>query len=165
VKVSRYVGSAVVVGLVLAAMNGSGHAGHRHRPGGGALPQPMSVTSSATCIGADGGGLGALYDFAQLEQLWVSAGGPASEEQTAAAIALAESDGCSTDLNTTDNGGTQTSYGIWQESNGTHRPPVANILNPKVNAREAVAKYDGAGDSFSPWGTYDSGAYEQFLPG
>jgi hypothetical protein len=150
----------VVLAIVLAicAIRLSGNAG--------SSGTAMTVTSSTTCDGADGGGPGPMYDFAQLEQLWVNAGGPASAEEDAAAVGLAESDGCSTDLDTTDNGGTQTSYGIWQESNGTHSPPVANVLNPEVNAEEAVAKYEAEGDSFAPaWGTYDSGKYLQFLPG
>jgi hypothetical protein len=125
----------------------------------------MTVTSSTTCDGADGGGQGGLYNFAQLEQLWVNASGPSDEEQTAAAIGLAESGGCSTDLNTTDNGGTQTSWCLWQISNGTHSAPAPNILNPAVCAQQAVAKYQGAGDSFKPWGTYTSGAYQQFMSG
>jgi Lysozyme like domain len=143
--------------LAICAAHLSGGAG-----GGGTT---MTVTSATTCDGADGGGQGGLYDFAQLEQLWVNAGGPASAEQTAAAVGLAESGGCSTDLNTTDNGGTQTSWCLWQISNGTHSEPAADILNPAVCAQQAVAKYNGAGGSFSPWGTYTSGDYRRFMNG
>jgi hypothetical protein len=150
---------AAIVFVAWLGLNG--HLGSHAEAG-----QPMTVTSSSTCIGADGGGPGPMYNFAQLEQLWVNARGPVDAEQTAAAVGLAESGGCSTDLNTTDNGGTQTSWCLWQISNGTHGEPVPDILNPAVCAQQAVEKYEAEGDSFAPaWGTYDSGAYEQFMNG
>lgn len=110
-----------------------------------------------------GGGTGPQYTFAELEGLWINAGGSKLVAPIAAAIGLAESNGCSVAQNPNDNGGTQTSWGIWQISDGTHSEPVPNIYNPAVNAQQAVAKYSGAGDSFSPWGTYNSGAYKGFL--
>ena len=106
-----------------------------------------------------------IYSYAQLEQLWINAGGPKMLAPLAAAIGEAESGGNSQAVNPYDNGGTQTSWGLWQISNGTHQPPVPNILNPAVNAQQAVGKWRGAGNSFSPWGTYDSGAYKQFMNG
>jgi hypothetical protein len=105
------------------------------------------------------------YTLAELEQLWVNAGGPVAQEQTAAAIALAESSGNPNAINPTDNGGKQTSWGLWQISNGTHAQPVAGILDPSVNAQAAVGKYVSAGDKFTPWGTYNSGVYRKFLSG
>lgn len=105
-----------------------------------------------------------VFTYAQLEQLWINAGGPRAVAPVAAAIALAESSGDSTQENKVDNGGTQTSWGLWQISDGTHNQPVANILDPVVNARAAVAKYTAAG-GWSPWGTYDSGAYIAHLSG
>lgn len=99
------------------------------------------------------------YSYAQLEQLWIQNGGPAAAAPIAAAVALAESAGNSGAVNATDNNGTQTSWGLWQVSNGTHNQPVPNILDPNVNAAAAVAKYKGAGNTFTPWGTYTSGAY------
>lgn len=104
-----------------------------------------------------------VYSYAQLQQLWINAGGATSLAPVAAAIAEAESGGNDQAENKTDNNGTQTSWGLWQISNGTHNQPVPNILSPTVNAQQAVAKYKGAGNSFSPWGTYDSGAYFAFL--
>lgn len=115
-----------------------------------------------TCQGL--GGKGTKFSFAQLEALWINAGGSKATAPVAAAIALAESAGCSTALNPTDNGGTQSSFGLWQVSNGTHTPPAPNIYDPVVNAKQAVAKWHNAG-GFSPWGTYDSGAYKQYLSG
>jgi hypothetical protein len=112
------------------------------------------------CTGA--GGSGTKYTYPQLEGLWINAGGPTAVAYIAAAIALAESGGCTAALNLTDNNGTQTSVGLWQTSNGTHSYP-STWSTAAGNATEAVAKYKGAGNSFSPWGTYDSGAYKQYL--
>jgi hypothetical protein len=110
------------------------------------------------------GGTGTLYSYAQLAGLWINNGGPSLVAPVAAAIAEAESGGCSTALNPTDNGGTQSSFGLWQISNGTHTPPAANWSDGNVNAQLAVAKYKAAG-GFSPWGTYNSGAYRAYLNG
>ena len=107
-----------------------------------------------------------VYTFNQLESLAVQAGFPQSLAPTMAAIALAESGGnpLATNPNDTNgNGGTQTSWGLWQISNGTHQMPEPNILDPNVNAKAAFAKYQAHG--LSPWGTYDSGAYKKFLNG
>jgi len=106
------------------------------------------------------------YTFGQLEQLWEQAGGSPAMAPIMAAIALAESGGNPQAVNANDTngrGGTQTSWGLWQISNGTHEQPVPNILNPLVNAQQAVAKLHSQG--LTAWGTYRSGAYEQFLPG
>jgi hypothetical protein len=116
----------------------------------------------ASCTGA--GGTGTQYTYAQLEGLWINNGGPSAVAPVAAAIALAESGGCTAALNLTDNNGTQTSVGLWQVSNGTHSYP-ASWSTAAGNATEAVAKYKGAGNAFSPWGTYDSGAYKTYLNG
>lgn len=104
------------------------------------------------------------YTYAQLEQLWINNGGAKGLAPVAAAIAEAESGGNAAATNPTDNNGTQTSWGLWQISNGTHDRPVPNILDPNVNAAQAVAKYQAAG-GWSPWGTYDSGAYKQYVNG
>ncbi len=103
------------------------------------------------------------YSFAQLEELWIQAGGPVAVAPIAAAIALAESSGRSDAMNYTDNGGTQTSVGLWQVSTGSHSFPPA-WTTPAGNAKEAVAKYNAAG-GFGPWGTYATGVYKQFLSG
>ena len=112
-----------------------------------------------------GGTAGGTYTFAQLRNYWLLAGGPPDQADTAAAIALAESSGEANNTNPTDNNGTQTSWGLWQISLGNHNPPDPNWNNPLVNARLAVAKYRENGNSFSPeWGTYDTGAYLQYMP-
>jgi hypothetical protein len=117
-----------------------------------------------SCAGA--GGTGTLYSYAQLEGLWINAGGSKAVAPIAAAIALAESGGCSAALNANDTngeGGTQSSWGLWQISNGTHSQPVPGILTPATNAQQAVAKYQGDNNTFGDWGTYSSGAYKQYI--
>jgi hypothetical protein len=101
------------------------------------------------------------YSYSQLEGLWVNAGGSKALAPLMAAIAEAESGGNPAAENTTDNGGAQTSWGLWQISNGTHAEPVPNILSPTVNAQQAVAKYQSQG--LGAWGTYTSGAYKAFI--
>jgi Lysozyme like domain len=100
--------------------------------------------------------------FAQLEGLWLQAGGAYQVAPVMAAIALAESGGRPTATNLTDNGGTQSSFGLWQISTGTHNPPNPNWSNPLTNAQLAVTKYNSQG--LNAWGTYTSGAYKQTLP-
>src|SRR5690348_12953318 len=101
-------------------------------------------------------------NFDDLAKLWIAAGGPAQVAGTAAAIALAESSGRPDATNPNDNHGLQTSWGLWQVSQGNHTPYL-NWDVPLVNAQIAVAKYNAAG-GFSPWGTFTSGAYKQYLP-
>ena len=101
--------------------------------------------------------------YAQLEGLWIQAGGPRSLAPLMAAIAMAESSGNPTALNATDNYGRQSSFGLWHISNGTHAPPASNWANPLENAKLAVGKYRSQG--LGAWGTYDSGAYKQYLQG
>ena len=103
------------------------------------------------------------FSYAQLEGLWIKAGGDPNVAYIAAAIVYPESGGNPNALNPTDNGGRQSSYGLWQISTGTHSPPDPNWADPLTNARLAVAKYKGAGNSFSPWGTFDSGAYKAYI--
>lgn len=104
-----------------------------------------------------------VYSYSQIEGFWDNAGGPKKDDALMAAIAEAESGGNSDALNPSDNGGTQSSFGLWQISNGTHTPPAPNWNNPNENARLAVAKFNSQG--LTAWGTYDSGAYKQYLQG
>lgn len=114
-----------------------------------------------SCTGA--GGTGVRYTYAQLMALWINAGGSISEAPTAAAVAMAESGGCSAAVNTNDNGGTQSSWGLWQISDGTHNQPTQGILTPETNAAAAVTKWRSSGYSFTPWGSYTSGAYREYI--
>lgn len=108
-----------------------------------------------------------LASYAQLEAAWINAGGPHVMAPIMAAIALAEShppgrtDVADTHaLNPNDNNGTQSSYGAWQISNGTHAPPAANWNDLNENAKLAVDKFHSQG--LGAWGTYTSGLWRQF---
>lgn len=103
--------------------------------------------------------------YAQMEGYWIKAGGPPAVAPVAAAIGEAESGGNTDAVNPNDNGGRQSSYGVWQISNGTHTPPSPNWADPATNASLAVGKYKGAGNTFAPWGTYATGAYRAYLNG
>lgn len=100
--------------------------------------------------------------FSQLEQLWIQAGGPPSVAPTMASIALAESSGNPNAINPTDNNGSQTSWGLWQISNGTHAPVSSTWNSPLTNAQLAVQKFNSQG--LGAWGTYTSGSYLHYLP-
>ena len=105
------------------------------------------------------------YNFGQLENIWIEGGGSSQMAPMMAAIALAESSGNPTALNPNDTngqGGTQSSYGLWQISNGTHSAPSANWSDPVTNAQLAVQKLSRYG--LGAWGTYTSGRYRKYLP-
>lgn len=105
----------------------------------------------------------AIESYSQLESLWDQAGGPSKDAALMAAIAEAESGGNTNALNPNDNGGTQSSFGLWQISTGTHTPPASNWNNALENAKLAVQKFFSQG--LDAWGTYTSGAYKQYLKG
>ena len=102
------------------------------------------------------------YSFSQLEQYWIAAGGPPAVAPTMASIAMAESGGNPNAYNPTDNNGTQSSWGLWQISNGTHASVSPTWNDPLTNAQLAVQKFKTQG--LSAWGTYTSGAYLNYLP-
>jgi hypothetical protein len=104
-----------------------------------------------------GKGTGTLFSYAQLEGLWVNAGGPSGLAPVMAAIAEAESSGCSTAYNAS--GAT----GLWQILGAVDPSDQANLTDPAVNAKEAVLKYKSQG--LGAWVTYTNGAYRAFLNG
>lgn len=102
--------------------------------------------------------------YSQLEQVWIQGGGSKAMAPLMAAIAMAESGGIAGNTNPTDNGGTQTSWGLWQISDGTHGWSYGgDPYDPVNNARVAVMKLHSQG--LGAWGTYTSGAYKSFLRG
>lgn len=110
----------------------------------------------------------AQLSYAQLEGLWMrtAAGtkyGTRGWAALMAAIAEAESAGNASATNPNDNGGRQTSWGLWQISLGNHTPPAANWADPATNAQLALGKLQDQG--LGAWGTYDSGAYRAYLSG
>ncbi len=109
-----------------------GHASHS-----ASLP----VASSAISGGSSYSGSG-VYSYSGLENLWVSAGGPAWAEAHAASIAECESGGRVTAYNPS--GAT----GLWQILGAV---VAGNLYNPYVNALNAVSKFTASGDTFAQW--------------
>jgi len=116
---------------------------------------------------APSGGANTAY----LASLWIQAGGDPAVAPTAAAIAMAESGGRVDAWNPK---GKDRSAGLWQinyygdmRKSRTRQfgPPELLRRDPLANARAAVAIYKSAGNSFSPWSTYTSGAYKNHLGG
>lgn len=110
----------------------------------------------------------ANLSIAQLVALAQSVGFP--DPATAAAIAMAESGGNPAAVaNTTGQtnlpaGTTQeNSIGLWQINTLAH--PTYNatqLTDPTYNAQAAFA-ISSSGTNFSPWSTFTSGAYQQYL--
>lgn len=108
--------------------------------------------------------LEAALSAPELMAAWINAGGDRNVAQEAAAVALAESAGVPNAVNPVDNNGIQTSWGLWQLSNGDHKAPGRYWATPLENARGAVAKYNRAGGTFAQdWGTYGGARYKQYL--
>lgn len=102
--------------------------------------------------------------YSQLESVWIKAGGSKAMAPLMAAIALAESSGIAGNTNPTDNSGTQTSWGLWQISDGTHGWSYGgDPYDPVNNARVAIMKLHSQG--LTAWGTYSSGAYKTYYKG
>lgn len=97
------------------------------------------------------------YTYAQLEDLWINAGGNKTLAPVMAAIALAESSGNPDARNPS--GAT----GLWQILGAVNPSDQGSLTNPQTNAKEAVLKYQSQG--LGAWTTYTSGAYRQFLEG
>ena len=96
----------------------------------------------------------AQYSYAQLEDLWIQAGGSRALAPVMAAIAMAESGGNSEARNPSG------ASGLWQILGN---PFPGNPFDAQVNAKMAVAKFHEQG--LTAWVTYTSGAYKQFLKG
>ena len=128
----RQVAAAVAGGVViaLAAHHGSGHTAAMSVPGGGTL----------SCSG--------------LEALWESAGGSSGTAFMAAEIATAESGGRQYATDADGNGTVDRGY--WQV-NSIHG--ALSTYDPAGNARAAV-ELSGDGTNWSPWVTYQTGAYQ-----
>ncbi len=110
---------------------------------------PPAVPAVTTAAHARGGTLGC----AGLERLWEQAGGSRSAAFTAAEIAMAESAGRQYAVNT--NRGQSTDRGYWQ-INSVHGSQ--STYDAYGNARSAVL-ISSDGRNWSPWVTYNSGAY------
>lgn len=108
-----------------------------------------------------------MYTFSQLVQYAQNAGFTGNNSIIAAAIAMAESGGNPNAYNAELSSNTPLgngSRGLWQIYGNAH-PEYNNnsMYNPIDNAKAAFAIYQAAGNSFTPWSTYKSGAYMQYL--
>lgn len=97
------------------------------------------------------------YSYAQLEELWIQAGGAKPLAPLMAAIAMAESEGNDHAYNPSG------ASGLWQILGAVNSADQPHLFDPRVNAREAVLKYTTQG--LGAWVTYTSGAYKQFYKG
>ena len=83
---------------------------------------------------------------------------------TAVAVAIAESSGNPNALG--DIGIGQGSFGLWQINSKFHPefgPNFSTLYDPQTNANAAYAIYTQAGNSFTPWSTFKTGSYQQFV--
>jgi len=105
------------------------------------------------------GGLMGNLTPQQISQVAQNAGFRDEDLVTAVAVALAESSGnpgAVGDQSITPGG----SVGLWQINLKWHPEYTAESLkDPQVNANAAFAIYSAAGDSFTPWSTFKTGAY------
>lgn len=116
------------------------------------------------------------YSFADLEGIWIAAGGSKLTAPVAAAIAMAESGGNPTAHNGNASTG-DNSYGLWQinmlgsmgsnrlkQFNGFGVNSYSDLFDPVKNAKAAMIVSNG-GTNFTPWTTYSSGAYQKYMQG
>jgi Transglycosylase SLT domain len=92
------------------------------------------------------------YSKAQLEALWAATNPGNGDPHLMAAIALAESSGNPSSLNSIG------ACGLWQI-----HPYEAGCLSPTTNARMAGGKLKSQG--LTAWETYTNGAYKQYYTG
>lgn len=100
------------------------------------------------------------YSYSQLETLWLNtAKGTKYATQgwasLMAAIAMAESGGRSDAINPSG------ASGIWQILGAVNASDQNSLMNPQVNAHEALLKLQSQG--LGAWQTYTEGTYLQFL--
>ena len=127
------------------------------------------TAAAATAAGGGGnpgpGGPGTLSAKA-IEAYWTGAGGPGGQvANIAQAITVPESGRRPSAVQQGQPYAT-TGWGLWQITPGNSEPQAGinnALLNPRNNAIAAVAKYRGAGDSFSPWTTFVNGLYRPYL--
>jgi hypothetical protein len=95
----------------------------------------------------------------QLVSLWISNGGSKTASAVAGAVAYAESGGDPNAINHNTDGSID--YGLWQ-INSVHGVGMA-ALDPDTNAKLAIL-ISKNGTDWSPWVTYQTGKFKQFLP-
>ena len=117
----------------------------------------------------------ATLTHAQLQSLWLIAGGSNSTADTAAAIAQAESGGnTAVILNTAypnlpgyrppaQGALPEYSVGLWQINELAHPQYTTATLLTQIGNANAAVKIANGGASFAAWTTYKDGVYKQYL--
>lgn len=97
-----------------------------------------------------------------IAQLMHNAGFPDSAIPKGVAIVQAESGGNPAATNHNTNGSTD--YGLWQ-INSVHSSLLSHGVwnDPQSNTNMAYQVWKSAGGSWSPWSTYNSGAYQKYM--
>lgn len=101
----------------------------------------------------------------QIAQYAANAGFQNDDLIVAVAIALAESSGnpqAHGDLTLKGSG----SYGLWQIYSHAHPefgPDFTQLFDPQTNANAAYQVFKAAGNSFTPWSTFNNAAYAKYL--
>ena len=99
------------------------------------------------------------FSYKQLEALWIKYGGNKAYAPIAAAVAMAESGGRVRATDNDSNGSVD--RGLWQ-INSVHGSQ--STYDIAANTRAAIAISQG-GKNWTPWVTYNTGAYKKYLPG
>lgn len=121
-----------------------------------------SAGSSAGLSGGSGSGAGGVLSDAQIDYVAKQAGFSGDGLVTAIAIAIAESHGDPKITNTAGNSA-GTDRGLWQ-INSFYHPEVsdAQAFDPQGNANAAY-QISSQGRDWTPWATYNNGAYQANL--
>lgn len=123
----------------------------------GALGKSASSVQPGGGTGTTVNASNVQFSYAQLEGIWIQAGGNPQSAAIAAAVAMAESGGHSGASNTNTNGSVD--RGLWQINSVHGTQSTFDIMG---NARAAVAISNNGGN-WSPWVTFNTGAYKKFL--
>jgi len=102
------------------------------------------------------------YTFDQLLGFAQQAGFQGQSADTIAAIAMAESGGNPYAVNYADPGG---SYGLTQINGAAWGAGAANTLGNPLEAFTQAFSVSQGGTNFTPWSTYNNGAYLQYATG
>ena len=101
-----------------------------------------------------------VVSWAQSKEYLTAAGFLGADLNTANAIAGAESKYNTTAVGGPNKDGTY-DYGLMQ-INSIHNPTAAQKTDGAANALMAYQIYQAAGNKFTPWSTYNSGAYHAY---
>ena len=125
-------------------------------------PDTFTAIFGTGISGAIGGLTGGNLTFCQIQSYASNAGFSGDDLNTATAIAIEESSGNPKAAGDPTKGG---SYGLWQINLAAH--PEYNqqqLYDPQTNANAAYAIYSSGNNTFGAWTTYNTGAYEAYLP-